>query len=368
MADSAHASEVVDVDVDEPEKVQEEEPPASMLCRDPADRFGFVPEAAQHSASPKGDALAARLRLENSRCTKWVQMLGAWDRYRSDRASSSDRAKLKSRLRKGVPDAVRGRVWAMLAESQARKRANPGKYTELTLTEEVPLADTINRDIHRTFPDQVMFRGGASSIGQVSLKRILRAYSVYNSALGYCQGMGYVAGLFLSYMPEEEAFWLLVAVLHSEQLQMAELYYPGMKLVIEQQYIYTKLVQRFMPKLYRHFEAENVDVAQMFATKWIVTVFSSSFPFEVVTRVWDVFLHQGWKVVLRIMLALLKISESTMLKLRFEGIMEHLKMCHQGVDVDEIFKVAFRWRLKTAEIDALRAEHRAAVAVQEARS
>ena len=119
-----------------------------------------------------------------------------------------------------------------------------------------------------------------------------------------------------------------------------------------------------LPRLHRHFEAENVDVAQMFATKWIVTVFTSSFPFEIVTRIWDVFLHQGWKVVLRIMIALLKLGEAQMLQLHFEGIMEHLKVIHHGLDCDRLFKIAFGLQLTSARIDALRAEHRAQVSSQ----
>jgi len=242
-------------------------------------------------------------------------------------STAAGEKKLKTRLRKGVPDAVRGRVWIKLARSDVRKHANPGKYTELTQATEVPLEDTINRDIHRTFPEQVMFRGGAASIGQVSLKRVLRAYSVYNPRLGYCQGMGYVTGLFLSYMPEEDAFWMLVATLHSEQLQMAEMYYPGMRLVAKYMFVGDHLVAKFLPTLHRHLMAAGVDFT-MFATKWFVTVFTSSFPFDVVTRLWDIYLHQGWKIVFRVILALMKNAEAKMLESGFEGIMEHLKVIH----------------------------------------
>ena len=33
------------------------------------------------------------------------------------------------------------------------------------------------------------------------------AYSLYNSELGYCQGMSQIAALLLMFMDEEEAFW-----------------------------------------------------------------------------------------------------------------------------------------------------------------
>jgi hypothetical protein len=46
--------------------------------------------------------------------------------------------------------------------------------------------------------------------GQVALRRVLRAYSYYDREVGYCQGMNFIAGMFLTLMSEEEAFWVLV--------------------------------------------------------------------------------------------------------------------------------------------------------------
>ena len=38
--------------------------------------------------------------------------------------------------------------------------------------------------------------------GQNTLGRVLKAYSNYNTKLGYCQGMGFIAALFLMMMEE----------------------------------------------------------------------------------------------------------------------------------------------------------------------
>jgi hypothetical protein len=133
-------------------------------------------------------------------------MLDEWDEFITKHPK-----KLKTRLAKGIPDNLRGMAWKVLTNSDELMERNRGKYVELCAETEVPLADTIARDIHRTFPDHIMFRGGKDSVGQTSLHQLLRAYSVYDTEVGYCQGMGYVSGMFLSYMPEEEAFWLLVA-------------------------------------------------------------------------------------------------------------------------------------------------------------
>ena len=40
------------------------------------------------------------------------------------------------------------------------------------------------------------------------LFHVLAAYSVYNSEIGYCQGMSQIAALLLMYLnDEEDAFW-----------------------------------------------------------------------------------------------------------------------------------------------------------------
>ena len=70
-------------------------------------------------------------------------------------------------------------------------------------------------------------------MGKKALRRILRAYSVYDDDLGYCRGMSFIvskmntlfsseqyiwrshsnnlifqAAVFLTVMPEEESFWM----------------------------------------------------------------------------------------------------------------------------------------------------------------
>jgi hypothetical protein len=64
----------------------------------------------------------------------------------------------------------------------------------------------IDLDVNRTYRDNIMFRE-RYGVKQQSLFNILCAYSVYNSEVGYCQGMSQVAALLLVYMDEEDSFW-----------------------------------------------------------------------------------------------------------------------------------------------------------------
>ena len=113
------------------------------------------------------------------------------------------------------------------------KKKYTGKYNQLLEEnkedEDDATIDQIERDLHRTFPTHIRFREenglrfffsllflhSSTNIhrltivsfsllgsGQQALGRVLRAYSKYNPKLGYCQGMGFIAALFLMMMEE----------------------------------------------------------------------------------------------------------------------------------------------------------------------
>lgn len=162
--------------------------------------------------------------LENRRTQKWVKMIGKqledWEVCQLRYAAT-----LKKRIRKGIPEALRGRVWSHLAGSSQMLLNNPGAYHQLLQTARVPCEETIARDIGRTFPRHSLFRD-RSSLGQCALMNVLKAYSLHDPEVGYCQGMGFLSAMFLCYMPEQQAFWLLVACLNHKRYGLADLYRP----------------------------------------------------------------------------------------------------------------------------------------------
>ena len=79
--------------------------------------------------------------------------------------------------------------------------------------------------------------------GQVSLRQILIWYAALDPEVGYCQGMGFIAALLLSYMVEEDAFYCLYAVLTVNSLYLSmynlllrnQTKYSSMTLIAKQQ-------------------------------------------------------------------------------------------------------------------------------------
>lgn len=67
------------------------------------------------------------------------------------------------------------------------------------------IVEIIKIDIPRTFPENIYFE-----VHKNELFNVLIAFAHQNSAVGYCQGLNYIAGLCLIVTKDEVAtFWLL---------------------------------------------------------------------------------------------------------------------------------------------------------------
>ncbi|KAL3781984.1 hypothetical protein ACHAW5_006074 [Stephanodiscus triporus] len=185
--------------------------------------------------------------------------------------------------------------------------------------------------------------------GQGSLRRVLRAYSMYDTDVGYCQGMNFIAAMFLTFLSEEESFWLLVVVMNEEPYKLRDMFGKDMAGSHEVLYIAEKLLAQFLPKLARQMEEEMIHVS-MFVTPWLLTVYTSTFPFDLVVRVWDSFLVEGWKVVYRVMLSLLTHASKDIAELSFEQILNYFRDFPSTVDGQTIMANSFRIPLKSKHI------------------
>jgi hypothetical protein len=137
----------------------------------------------------------------------------------------------------------------------------------------------------------------------------------------------------------------MIAVMNDPPCHMRALFGEGMAGAHRVLYVADKLIGKFLPKLANHFKRENIDIT-MFATQWLLTLYTSSFPWELVTRVWDAFLAEGWKMVYRVMLALLEEASPKLLKLSFEDILAFLRDLPLTVQAKPTLDAAFRIPLK----------------------
>jgi len=132
--------------------------------------------------------------------------------------------------------------------------------------------------------------------------------------------------------------------------QMRGLFIEGMQGTHQVLHVAEKLTVQFLPRLAKHLEKENIHIT-MYATQWLLTLYTSSFQFDLVTRVWDVFLGEGWKIVYRVMLALLQDSQSTLMTLGFEEILAYFRELPGNTDGNRIVDAAMKIPLRRKHIE-----------------
>ncbi|KAI1841118.1 hypothetical protein JX266_012711 [Neoarthrinium moseri] len=269
-------------------------------------------------------------------------------------------AKTKRFVRKGIPPEWRGAAWFYYAGGPAILAKHGGVYDEL-LRQKAKDVDNeaIERDLHRTFPDNLKFRtANASSAPNTertesrssettvteptgndprpnetamisSLRRVLHAFSIYNPRIGYCQSLNFLAGLLLLFTESEEhAFWLLNIITRVYLPGTHEMSLEGAN--VDLGVLMTSL-QESMPAVWAKIggELDGTDSVKpksrrqkkgtlitrlppvtLCMTAWFMSCFIGTLPIETTLRVWDVFFYEGSKTLFRIALAIFKLGEN----------------------------------------------------------
>ncbi|XP_026958980.1 TBC1 domain family member 1 isoform X7 [Sagmatias obliquidens] len=153
----------------------------------------------------------------------------------------------------------------------------------------------------RTFPTHPYFSAQLGA-GQLSLYNILKAYSLLDQEVGYCQGLSFVAGILLLHMGEEEAFNMLKFLMFDMGLRKQ--YRPDMIILQIQMYQLSRLLHDYHRDLYNHLEEHEIGPS-LYAAPWFLTVFASQFPLGFVARVFDMIFLQGSEVIFKVALSLL---------------------------------------------------------------
>ncbi|XP_008105100.1 TBC1 domain family member 4 isoform X2 [Anolis carolinensis] len=252
-----------------------------------------------------------------------------------DKKLSNFRAKIKcdmedihATLKDGVPKGRRGEIWQFLAVQHRVRHRLPNKqqppdisYKEL-LKQLTVQQHAILVDLGRTFPTHPYFSAQLGA-GQLSLFNLLKAYSLLDKEVGYCQGISFVAGVLLLHMSEEQAFEMLKFLMYD--LGFRKQYRPDMMSLQIQMYQLSRLLHDYHRDLYNHLE-ENEISPSLYAAPWFLTLFASQFPLGFVARVFDIIFLQGTEVIFKVALSLLSSHEEPIMMCEtFESIVEFLK-------------------------------------------
>lgn len=223
---------------------------------------------------------------------------------------------LAESLAHGVPESLRTEVWAFLSKAKfLLGPANDFVYTRRLKSGRPPCTSLIERDLSRTFPQHPDFATRQSE-GQIALANILRAYALYDPDVGYCQGMAFIAGLLYQQMKEEEiAFWTFVQIMWVKDWR--SMFLKGTPKLCTMLDTLSRDIFLQLPEVAEHMLREDVGLATAF-TQSLLTICSCDLPFDLAVRVMDLFIIEGEKVLLGLILSTLRIKRTKLMQLRAE--------------------------------------------------
>ncbi|XP_048778738.1 TBC1 domain family member 1-like isoform X3 [Ostrea edulis] len=263
-------------------------------------------------------------------------------------------------VQQGVPKTHRGAIWWLLTEQHklhypGTESHTPSKsYSEL-LKDLTEYQHNILIDLGRTFPGHPYFSTQLGP-GQLSLYNLLKAYSLLDKDVGYCQGLSFIAGILLMHMEEEHAFETLRHMMFN--LGLRKQFQPNMMPLQVQLYQLTRLIHDNYKDLHDHFEEHEI-APNLYAAPWFLTVFASQFPLGFVSRVFDLLLIQGVEILLKIAIVLLGNHKELILQCdSFESIVEFIKttLPEMGIIqmervINQVFELEISKQLQAYEVE-----------------
>ncbi|KAM4750752.1 TBC1 domain family member 1 isoform 2-T2 [Anableps anableps] len=265
----------------------------------------------QKLQASESDLQNKRLKLdyeEITPCLKEVTVV--WEKLLSTPGRTKvkfDTETIHAAVAQGVPRQHRGEIWKFLSEQYLLRQTVPSRppsnhtpYKEL-LKQLTSQQHAILIDLGRTFPTHPYFQAQLGA-GQLSLFNILKAYSLLDPEVGYCQGLSFIAGVLLLHMGEEDAFSMLKFLMFDVGLRKQ--YRPDMIILQIQMYQLSRLLHDYHRDLHGHLEQQEIGPS-LYATPWFLTLFASHFPLGFVARVFDMLFLQGSEVIFKVALSLL---------------------------------------------------------------
>merc|ERR1712168_798840 len=280
--------------------------------------------------------------------TLWGKIINEWDSYGRKKLPT-----IKDLVRKGIPHHFRGIAWQVLCgghESQEKS-----KYSEYMKTTSA-CEKVIRRDIARTYPEHDFFKH-KDGAGQESLFNVMKAYSIHDREVGYCQGSAFIVGLLLMQMPEEESFAVIIKIM--QDYRMREMFKPSMAELGLCMYQLDTLVQEHIPELYVHFQSQAIHT-NLYASSWFLTLFTTSLSISLSSRVMDSFLSEGIEVIFRLALTLLLTAKHELLSHDMEGVLKYFQKEMPAIfeqDQDAIFNMAFQLKINQKKMKRLEKEY-----------
>uniref|UniRef100_A0A8C2Z6C4 RUN and TBC1 domain-containing protein 3 n=1 Tax=Cyclopterus lumpus TaxID=8103 RepID=A0A8C2Z6C4_CYCLU len=216
--------------------------------------------------------------------------------------------RLRSLVLGGIPHSMRPQLWMRLAGALQKKRTSEISYREIiknSSNDDTSSAKQIEKDLLRTMPTNACFCS-MTSVGVPRLRRVLKGLAWLYPDIGYCQGTGMVVSCLLLFLEEEDALWMMCALI--EDLLPPSYFSSTLLGVQTDQRVLRQLIVQYLPALDRLLQEHDIELS-LITLHWFLTSFASVVDIRLLLRIWDLLFYQGSLVLFQITLGMLKIKE-----------------------------------------------------------
>ncbi|GAM25843.1 hypothetical protein SAMD00019534_090180 [Acytostelium subglobosum LB1] len=263
---------------------------------------------------------------------------------------------LKALVRGGVPDRLRRIVWLFTSGALYKPYCHPNNYYQQLLQqhqgETNPSSNDIEKDLRRSFPEHPYFQ---DEQGIQSLRRLLTAYSWHNPSIGYCQSMNILGAIFLLFVKEEEAFWLLSSLCED---YLPDNYRRGMVGSIADGKTFESLISTYLPEVDSHLKKLSCPLS-VIIVPWFLCLFMSNGHLELGLRVLDCFFLEGTNILFQVALSCFKLQQAAIL--RCKSAEEVMLLFKDGdYNVDQLFTMTLTEfdSLPTDKVEQMRSSNK----------
>lgn len=110
----------------------------------------------------------------------------------------------------------------------------------------------------------------------------------------------------------------------NDNYNLSDIWSPTLPRIKVLGYILSELTKRNAPLLHEYLSRLDMDI-EIFATQWLLPLFSTTIPLQTLVVVWDLFFARGWKALFRIAVTLLVTIEPYILTLDLGGVAMFLR-------------------------------------------
>uniref|UniRef100_A0A3P9KYX2 RUN and TBC1 domain-containing protein 3 n=1 Tax=Oryzias latipes TaxID=8090 RepID=A0A3P9KYX2_ORYLA len=216
--------------------------------------------------------------------------------------------RLRSLVLGGIPHSMRPQLWMRLSGALQKKRTSEIAYKEIvknSSNDDSSTSKQIEKDLLRTMPTNACFNT-LNSVGVPRLRRLLRSLAWLYPDIGYCQGTGMVISCLLLFLEEEDALWMMCALI--EDLLPPSYFSSTLLGVQADQRVLRQLIIQYLPSIDHLLQEHDIELS-LITLHWFLTSFASVVDIRLLLRIWDLLFYQGSLVLFQVTLGMLKIKE-----------------------------------------------------------